>query len=130
MNERRQTGKQQDGGKAGGQRNVLQVAFPAARGWLGKADFILAINSTASMTEKIVASARAVVADGVEVEGRTAAGAPPSIQGHHDEVMCAAHLLREVREAERASALGWTVSLLPAPWGQDWNDVVVKRGAA
>lgn len=61
-------------------------------------------NSTVSMTEKIVAAARAVAAPGVEIEGRTATGAPASIQGHHDEAMCAPHLLREVREAEEAGA--------------------------
>lgn len=32
--------------------------------------------------------------------------------------------------AERAAALGWTVSLLPAPDGQDWNDVVQAKGSA
>lgn len=32
--------------------------------------------------------------------------------------------------AERASALGWSVSLLPAPDGQDWNDILNKKGAA
>lgn len=31
-----------------------------------------------------------------------------------------------IRLAERASALGWVVSLLPAPDGLDWNDVVMK----
>ncbi|MBC6443338.1 MAG: toprim domain-containing protein [Rhodobacteraceae bacterium] len=34
----------------------------------------------------------------------------------------AAHAL-----AERAHAAGWTVSLLPAPDGQDWNDVLVAK---
>lgn len=32
--------------------------------------------------------------------------------------------------AERAHALGWPVSLLPAPDGQDWNDVLLGRVAA
>lgn len=32
--------------------------------------------------------------------------------------------------AQRASALGWTVSLLPAPEGRDWNDVLMLRGRA
>ncbi|WP_417463046.1 toprim domain-containing protein [Kordiimonas sp.] len=30
--------------------------------------------------------------------------------------------------AERASALGWQVSLLPAPEGHDWNDVLTMKG--
>ncbi|WP_405403618.1 toprim domain-containing protein [Paracoccus sp. Ld10] len=32
--------------------------------------------------------------------------------------------------AERAAALGWTVSLLPAPLGRDWNDVLTTKGAS
>lgn len=32
--------------------------------------------------------------------------------------------------AERATALGWTVSLLPAPDGRDWNDILTLKGAA
>lgn len=32
--------------------------------------------------------------------------------------------------ATRASGLGWRVSLLPAPAGRDWNDVLQKKGAA
>ncbi|MFX0546505.1 DUF7146 domain-containing protein [Roseovarius sp. S1116L3] len=35
----------------------------------------------------------------------------------------AAHAL-----AERASALGWDVSLLPAPDGRDWNDILTMKG--
>lgn len=31
---------------------------------------------------------------------------------------------------ERASAMGWTVSLLPAPEGRDWNDILNQKGAA
>lgn len=33
------------------------------------------------------------------------------------------------RLAERAHARGWAVSLLPAPNGRDWNDVLRKAGA-
>ena len=32
--------------------------------------------------------------------------------------------------AERAHALGWQVSLLPAPDGFDWNDILQERRAA
>lgn len=32
--------------------------------------------------------------------------------------------------AERATALGWAVSLLPAPQGRDWNDILMMKGAA
>ncbi|TFL15977.1 toprim domain-containing protein [Jannaschia formosa] len=30
--------------------------------------------------------------------------------------------------AERAHASGWAVSLLPAPEGRDWNDILTKKG--
>lgn len=30
--------------------------------------------------------------------------------------------------AHQASCLGWRVSLMPAPDGQDWNDVLRSRG--
>ncbi|MDP5305837.1 aspartate/glutamate racemase family protein [Paracoccus spongiarum] len=77
--------------------------------------FVINPNSTASMTEKIIASARAVAAPGVQIEGRTAHGAPASIEGHFDEVMCAAHLLREVQEAERAQADAIVVACFDDP---------------
>lgn len=32
--------------------------------------------------------------------------------------------------AERASALGWQVSMLPAPDSRDWNDILLMKGAA
>jgi hypothetical protein len=32
--------------------------------------------------------------------------------------------------AERATALGWQVSLLPAPDGRDWNDILAMKGEA
>ena len=32
--------------------------------------------------------------------------------------------------AERAAARGWAVSLLPAPEGMDWNDVLMQKGGA
>ncbi|MEI4473354.1 DUF7146 domain-containing protein [Frigidibacter sp. MR17.24] len=31
--------------------------------------------------------------------------------------------------AVRAAALGWSVSMLPAPLGRDWNDVIRSKGA-
>ncbi len=32
--------------------------------------------------------------------------------------------------AERAHAIGWRVSLLPAPKGKDWNDIIRAKGVA
>ena len=34
------------------------------------------------------------------------------------------------RERTAQAALGWTVSLLPAPDGRDWNDILMLKGAA
>lgn len=53
---------------------------------------------------------------------------PPrlTIASDGDRAGCdAAHKL-----AERATALGWSVSLLPAPDGRDWNDILMLKGAA
>ncbi|WP_347917740.1 aspartate/glutamate racemase family protein [Paracoccus marcusii] len=72
-------------------------------------------NSTASMTDKILASARAVAAPGTDVEGRTAHGAPASIEGHFDEVMSAAHLLREVQQAQAEGADAIVVACFDDP---------------
>jgi allantoin racemase len=72
-------------------------------------------NSTEAMTRKIVDSARRVAASGVEIEGRTAHGAPASIEGHHDEVMCAPYLLREVRAAEAGGADAIVVACFDDP---------------
>lgn len=72
-------------------------------------------NSTVSMTDKIVESARAVAAPGTQVEGRTGHGAPASIEGHFDEVICAAHLLREVRDAEAQGADAIVVACFDDP---------------
>ena len=72
-------------------------------------------NSTSSMTDKITASARAVAGPQVEVIGRTAHGAPASIEGHHDEVMAAPHLLREVALAEAEGADAIVIACFDAP---------------
>ncbi|GGH21766.1 allantoin racemase [Cribrihabitans marinus] len=72
-------------------------------------------NSTQSMTDKILASAQAAAAAGCQVEGRTAHGAPASIEGHFDEVMCAPNLLREVRAAEEAAADAIVVACFDDP---------------
>ena len=32
--------------------------------------------------------------------------------------------------ADRAHGLGWKVSILPAPQGRDWNDILTRKGAA
>lgn len=72
-------------------------------------------NSTRSMTDKITDAARAVASPGTVVEGRTADGAPASIEGHFDEVMCAHHLLREVQRARDEGADAVVVACFDDP---------------
>lgn len=55
-----------------------------------------------------------------QLPGRLTVASDGDEPGH-----AAAHAL-----ATRASGLGWRVSLLPAPDGRDWNDVLQKKGAA
>lgn len=67
------------------------------------------------MTDGIVEAAKAVAGYGVEIVGRTAHGAPPSIEGHHDEVLCAPYLLEEVRKAEAEGADAIVVACFDDP---------------
>lgn len=60
-------------------------------------------NSTVSMTDKIVAAARAVVGPGITVEGRTCADSPPSIQGRADGDAALPHVLAQIREAAKTA---------------------------
>ncbi|OLP56486.1 Asp/Glu/hydantoin racemase [Rhizobium rhizosphaerae] len=63
-------------------------------------------NTTASMTEKAAAAARAVAAPGTEILARTSAMGPASIEGHYDGAMALPGLLQAIRagEAEGADA--------------------------
>jgi allantoin racemase len=45
-------------------------------------------NTTASMTEKIAASARRIASPGVEIVARNPTHGPASIEGYYDEAMC------------------------------------------
>lgn len=72
-------------------------------------------NSTASMTDKIVEAARAAAGPGVQIIGRTAIGAPASIEGHRDEAMCLPYLLKAVAEAEAEGVDGIVVACFDDP---------------
>ncbi|MGR3804629.1 aspartate/glutamate racemase family protein [Marinibacterium profundimaris] len=61
-------------------------------------------NSTVSMTDKIAQAAREAAPPDVEIEGRTCAGSPPSIQGAADGELAAPHLLAELQKAEAEGA--------------------------
>lgn len=60
-------------------------------------------NSTAAMTERIAAAARAV-APGDEIMAITCHGAPPAIQGPEDDAACRPLLLAALARAEAAGA--------------------------
>ena len=56
-------------------------------------------NTTASMTEKIGAAARAAAGAGTGIIAVNPAGGPPSIEGYYDEVFAIPGLIAEMRKA-------------------------------
>jgi allantoin racemase len=61
-------------------------------------------NTTASMTRKIEAAARAVASPGVEVRAVNPADGPASIEGYYDEAFSVPGLLEEIGKARDADA--------------------------
>jgi allantoin racemase len=57
-------------------------------------------NTTASMTVKIAAAARAAAAAGTEIVAVSPRSGPPSIEGYYDEVFAIPGLLEEMRNAD------------------------------
>ena len=73
-------------------------------------------NSTVSMTDKIVESARRVASPGTTVVAATGEPpAPPSIQGHHDEAMSVPGLIARLRQAEAEGLDGVVVACFDDP---------------
>lgn len=62
-------------------------------------------NSTASMTEKIGAAARAAASAGTEIVAVNPAGGPVSIEGYYDEAMSVPGLLQVIRTTPDADAV-------------------------
>ena len=62
-------------------------------------------NSTASMTEKIGAAARAVASPGTEIVAVNPVDSPVSIEGYYDEALCVPALLQIIRDAPEADAV-------------------------
>src|ERR1700709_66568 len=56
-------------------------------------------NTTASMTEKIGAAARAVAAPGTEIDAGNPVSGPPSIEGYYDEAFAVPGLIAEMAKA-------------------------------
>lgn len=88
----------------------IETALSLASGLLGRPATIWAALSTSGMAGLVLPPTpdRLTVATDGDEAGRAAG-----------------HAL-----ATRAAALGWRVSLLPAPEGRDWNDVLAMKGVA
>lgn len=67
-------------------------------------------NTTASMTEKIAAAARAAVSAGTEIVAGQPDEGPPSIEGYLDEALSVPGLLGEIVKAERAGVAGHVIA--------------------
>jgi allantoin racemase len=61
-------------------------------------------NTTASMTDKIAAAARAVASTGVEILATQPETGPVSIEGYYDEAFAIPGMLMRILEAEKAGA--------------------------
>ena len=72
-------------------------------------------NTTASMTEKIGACARAFASPGVEIIARNPPDGPASIEGHYDEAMSTPGLLAEIRRGEAEGVDGIVVACFDDP---------------
>jgi allantoin racemase len=67
-------------------------------------------NTTAAMTERIAASARAVAAPATEIEAATSALGPASIEGYYDEAFAVPGLIKAICDGEAAGADGAVIA--------------------
>lgn len=72
-------------------------------------------NTTASMTAKIDACARAAAGPGTEIVTRNPERGPVSIEGHYDEAISTPGLLDEIRRGEAEGADGFVVACFDDP---------------
>ncbi len=72
-------------------------------------------NTTASMTEKIGACARAFASPGVEIIARNPPNGPASIEGHYDEAISTPGLLAEIHRGEAEGVDGTVVACFDDP---------------
>jgi allantoin racemase len=72
-------------------------------------------NTTASMTEKIGAAARAVAAPGTEIVAITPDHGPVSIEGHYDEALSVIGVLEAVRAGEAEGSDGYVIACFGDP---------------
>ena len=72
-------------------------------------------NTTASMTSKIGAAARAVAAPGTEIVAVNPDKGPVSIEGHYDEAVSVIGILEEVHAGEAAGVEGYVIACFGDP---------------
>jgi allantoin racemase len=72
-------------------------------------------NTTASMTAKIGAAARAVAAAGTEITAIEPAHGPVSVEGHYDGAFCLPGLLQCIRRGEAEGYDGFVVACFDDP---------------
>lgn len=72
-------------------------------------------NTTASMTDKIGAAARAVASPGTEIIAVNPESGPVSIEGHYDEAVSAVALLEEIRKGEAEGVDGYVIACFGDP---------------
>ena len=72
-------------------------------------------NTTASMTDLIGVSARAVAGPGVLVEAVNPSMGPASIESHYDEALAVPGLLAEIAAGERAGTDGYVIACFGDP---------------
>src|SRR4029079_2217748 len=72
-------------------------------------------NTTASMTEKIGASARLVAAVGTTIDAVNPSMRPASIESHYDEALAVPGVLDEIAKGERAGVDGYVLACFGDP---------------
>ena len=72
-------------------------------------------NTTASMTAKIAAAARAVALPGTQIMAASGTTGPASIEGNYDEAVATIGLLDEVRRGETESCDGYVIACFGDP---------------
>lgn len=72
-------------------------------------------NTTASMTAKIAAAARAAAGPGTEIVAATSACGPVSLEGHYDEAMSLVGLMQAIREGESEGCHGYVIACFGDP---------------
>ena len=72
-------------------------------------------NMTASMTDKIRASAESVAWRGTEITARNPSAGVPSIEGYYDEAISTPYLLHEIKAGEEAGFDGFVIACFDDP---------------